>query len=81
MSEWAPLENFLGDSGRLGDFMFMYCAEHGEMEIFAYKHCNTRRYLFLDNMGNCYRYAGIGNEKYQQITPREAFEHVYQMPQ
>lgn len=58
-----------------------YRAEHGEMEIFAYKHCNTRRYLFLDNMGNCYRYAGIGNEKYQQITPREAFEHVYQMPQ
>jgi hypothetical protein len=77
MTEWAPLVNFLEDSGRLDDYMFMYRAHHGQAELFAYKHCFTRRYLFLDNMGNCYRYAGIGYEKYQQITPREAFEHVY----
>jgi len=77
MSSWVPLENFLGDSGRLDNFMFMYRADHGETEIFAYKHFNTRRYLFLDNMGNCYRYAGIGNEKYQPITPWEALQHAF----
>ena len=77
MSDWSPLENFLGNCDRLDDFMFMYRADHGETEIFAYKHCNTRRYLFLDNSGNCYRYAGIGNEKHQPITPQKALEHVF----
>jgi len=77
MSDWAPLVNFLVDSSRLDDFMFMYRSDHGEAELFAYKHCNTRRYLFLDNSGNCYRYAGIGNEKYQPITPQKALEHVF----
>lgn len=54
-----------------------YRDDHGETDIFTNEHRNTKRYLFLDNMRICYRYAGIGNEKYQQITPREAFEHVY----
>jgi len=54
VSDWAPLENFLGDSSRLGDFMFMYRVHSGEKELFAYKHIHTRRYLFLDEMGNCF---------------------------
>lgn len=77
MSDWEPLINFFEDIGRVATFMFIYRYHQGQTEIFAYKHLRTRRYLFLDSAGNCYRFADGGNDKYKTITPREALQHVY----
>jgi len=77
MSEWAPLEYFLTDVGRLADFMFMQSLDEGGVRIFSYKHRNTRRYLNLDMQGNCYTCCGKGDIKYLQVTPQEALAYVF----
>jgi hypothetical protein len=47
---WKPLEDKLG--ARCQEFMFM-----GRMgSVNLYKHILTRRYLNLDDSGNCYVY-------------------------
>ncbi|MRR55448.1 MAG: hypothetical protein EG822_13220 [Deltaproteobacteria bacterium] len=77
MKNWEPLEIFLASSSSLGDFMFMHCSAVGGETIYSYKHRNTRRYLNLDNQGNCYTHGGVGEYKYRQITPQEALAHVF----
>ena len=47
---WKPLEDKLG--GRCQEFMFM--GRTGNLTL--YKHILTRRYLNLDDSGNCYVY-------------------------
>ena len=47
---WKPLEDKLGD--RCQEFMFM--GRVGSVNL--YKHILTRRYLNLDDSGNCYVY-------------------------
>lgn len=78
MGDWEPLINFFEDIYRVATFMFIYRCHQGQAEIFAYKHLDTRRYLFLDSEGNCYRFVDGGNYKYEPITLREALQHVYQ---
>ena len=47
---WKPLEDKLG--GRCQEFMFM--GRTGNLNL--YKHIFTRRYLNLDDSGNCHVY-------------------------
>lgn len=77
MDKWEPLENFLAGRSLLGDFMFMHCSAVCGETIYSYKHRNTRRYLNLDNQGNCYTHGGVSENKYRQITPQEALAHVF----
>ncbi len=77
MNDWDPLINFFEDIGRVATFMFIYRCQQGRAEIFAYKHLHTRRYLFLDSEGNCYRYTDNGKEMYLLITPLEALQHAF----
>ncbi|MGK4421966.1 hypothetical protein ACSLVQ_27330, partial [Klebsiella pneumoniae] len=56
----------------LGDFMFMHETAQG---ICTYKHCNTRRSLHIDSLGNFYRYNANEREFLSQ-TEAEALEHV-----
>lgn len=50
---WAPLERFVLDEEKLGDWMWMQgFVIDGERRIEAYKHSDTREHLFLDKDGN-----------------------------
>lgn len=54
---WKPLEKLVGPEG-CGAFMWM----RREAGIEFYKHIRTRRYLFLDSAGQCYRRGPDGLE-------------------
>ncbi|MEA2375129.1 MAG: ribonuclease VapC [Thermoleophilaceae bacterium] len=60
---WQPLLNFLA-----GDFMWMFevACEDGRF-LQAYKHRRTRRYLHLDDEGNCFAYTR--DRSYVKVDP------------
>jgi hypothetical protein len=68
-SEWTPLEQVLGPE--LSE-RFMYMGRAGE--IYLYKHIDTRRYLNLDEQGQCFRYTGRG---YEPEGRAKAIAHVF----
>jgi hypothetical protein len=75
-SRWEPLELFAKRTGLdCGDFMFMGGSLEG-LSIFAYKHCDTRRYLHVSaSTGEAYSWASF-SDSYTQISDAEAVAHV-----
>jgi len=68
-SEWTPLEQLLV-SNLCEQFMYM----GRSAEIYLYKHIDTRRYLNLDTLGQCFRYTGNGYEPEERA---KAVAHVF----
>jgi len=57
-SDWEPIDNFFGGCGapEINAFMFMHKTRNQSGEtVWAYKHRDTRRYLYLDEDSNPYR--------------------------
>jgi hypothetical protein len=55
---WLPIEKFFGGCGvpEVEAFMFMHTTRNQEgSTVWAYKHCDTRRYMWLDAFGHPYR--------------------------
>jgi hypothetical protein len=70
---WEPLRRILKESNCL-DFMAMAVYRNGDGSmIHAYKHMDTRRYLFVDGSDNFYRYD-TGNDDYRAVTKEEALQ-------
>lgn len=69
---WIPLREKLGDEG-CEPFMFMASYPVDRTVVHTYKHRDTRRYLNLDEAGQCYAYQN----GYARITDEEAFNHVF----
>ena len=56
--QWAPLETFTTDYELRSLTMYMYRERRigdNEALLYVYKHCMTRRYLFLDAQGKAYK--------------------------
>ena len=67
--EWDPLLELVGKD-LVVDFMWMgelKLSPGGRMQ--AYKHCDTRRYLHIDNRGNTWEYWG-GEEGFYRRAPK-----------
>lgn len=76
--DWAPLEAFL-PYDLCGGFMWMQADElDGAGEVQAYKHGDTRRYLYLDVDAQPYEYLGGG--RYRRMRRTCAIEQVLDMP-
>jgi hypothetical protein len=55
---WAPLERLAKtEPVNLDDFMWMFTWIDGETTIQAFKHYDTRHYLFLDDNGQAYAWS------------------------
>jgi len=64
--EWEPLLNFAPD--HVGDFMWMYTVALTDgTRLQAYKHYWNRAYLYLDNEGRAFIYAG--KERFEEVNP------------
>ena len=72
---WAPLRAKLGDDG-CEPFMFMasYTPDGSGTVVHSYKHRDTRRYLNLDEDGQCYCYRAGG---YAPTNDESALNHVF----
>jgi hypothetical protein len=71
-----PLERVIGKQ-RCMSFMFMFSTVFDGKTISAYKHYNTRKYLFIDTEGNFYAYNGKGeNNDYTEIEQQKALQYV-----
>ena len=70
---WSTLRAKLGDD-LCGSFVFMASCWASGQVVHTYKHWETRRYLNMDETGQCYAYKQGG---YAQITDEEAFAHVF----
>jgi hypothetical protein len=71
---FKPLERKLSED-KLNNFMYMASYRVlGNVLIYTYKHRDTRRYLNLDDDGNCYAYTGNG---YRKIKEDSALNHVF----
>lgn len=86
-TDWRALEQFAAVMGRHpdlptvdpDDFMWMGAATFADGRVVhAYKHCDTRRYLHLDEAGHAYRYQATANGgRYLSMeTPAAAISHV-----
>ncbi len=75
-SVWAPLETFARQHQEINCCDFMYMGMSGQ--IYLYKHYDTRRYLNLDERGNCYAYvvSSPHDQAYPSITAAEAIRHL-----
>jgi hypothetical protein len=63
--DWGPLVLAIGCRAA-GDFMWMYeLAMADGLRIQAYKHVETRRYLFLDRFGGAFTY--VGEAAYERV--------------
>jgi len=70
---WVPIDNFFGGCGapEINAFMFMNTLRNQSGEtVWAYKHRDTRRYLFLDEHSNPYR-ACDGDAGIMTTTSRD----------
>ena len=79
--DWGPLGRLAPE--HLGDFMWMFEAElENGVELHAYKHWDTRRYLHLDQGGRAYVYiwgeklAADDDGRYEQVAPNWLLELV-----
>jgi hypothetical protein len=64
--DWRPLVEVLGED-LTGSFMWMYEARLASgLPLHAYKHIDTRRYVFLDPACNAYAY--LGGERYGPVA-------------
>jgi hypothetical protein len=64
--EWEPLLNFAPD--HVVDFMWMYTVVLTDgTRLQAYKHYWNRAYLYLDNEGRAFIYAG--KERFEEVNP------------
>jgi hypothetical protein len=70
---WSPILAKLGDE-LCKPFTFMASYPAAKNFIHTYKHRETRRYLNMDETGQCYAYNHGG---YVAITDEEAFSHVF----
>jgi hypothetical protein len=75
--EWAVLETLIG---RTQSARFMYMGRSSPIthrgawvELYLYKHIETRRYLNVAEDGTCFRYAVEG---YAAVTREEAIAHA-----
>lgn len=78
---WQPLQLIFADEKTRREFMFMgtFVAAKGSPKIELYKHHSSRRYLNVDEDGNCYIYDGAAKQDdnpYRRISRREALEHL-----
>jgi hypothetical protein len=76
-SEWAALEALIGRT-ECERFMYMGrsspISHHGGLvQLYLYKHVDTRRYLNVAEDGTCFRYAVAG---YAAVTREEAIAHA-----
>lgn len=70
--DWRPLVAVLGED-LAGSFMWMYEARlPGGRPLNAYKHIDTRRYVFLDPACNAFAY--VGGERYGRVALADALE-------
>lgn len=68
---WGPLERFVLDEDKLGDWMWMEAyTVGGERRIEVYKHCDTREHLFLDGEGSPVSRAEIEGLRFVSEAPR-----------
>ena len=75
--EWAALEALIGQI-QCASFMYMGrsspITHRGPwVELYLYKHIETRRYLNVAEDGTCFRYAVEG---YAAVTREEAIAHA-----
>jgi hypothetical protein len=75
---WEPLEKLLPEP-LLGCFMAMYQSTTNEGPVIhAYKHIDTRRYLFLDEEAGTWRFTGgPGRGSYCRIPLGAALEEAF----
>ena len=79
---WKPLENLSKCDKRinLDDWMFMGTGLCGvSTTIYLYKHCETRRYLNLDEHHNFYLYSPnstLQGEYIRTLQENEAITHA-----
>ena len=73
--EWGPLEAFL-PYDLCGGFMWMarWTFEDGR-EVQAYKHSETRRYLYLDDDGDAWE--GLSGPEFRRMRHDDALEQVF----
>jgi hypothetical protein len=72
---WEPLIELVGFDV-VGCFMWMYEAELDDgLEVHAYKHIATRRYLHLATDGRAFGY--VPRDRYVEITVSEALEEAF----
>jgi hypothetical protein len=82
--DWIALETFFGSprAPEIDAFMFMGRVRLGDgLDIYDYKHQDTRRYLQLDIEGNTYCYGNTHFDEtgwYEPMTRRKALERVYE---
>jgi hypothetical protein len=70
--DWGPLLQVAGEDVT-GGFMWMYEVQlAGGRYVQAYKHYDTRRYMFLD--GGCNAFAYVGDGRYAPVAVADALE-------
>lgn len=72
---WEPLKQAVGES-RCQNFMFIGIVTAGKLNLYLYKHRNTRRYLNLDCHGSAYKFAK-GKYGPEPVKLSGALNHVY----
>jgi hypothetical protein len=81
---WQPLLTVLGDAAQCAPFMFMGAITSGGIQIYLYKHRDTRQYLNVDREGNCYTavpwYQGEYTYRYQPIPTVQALKRAVEEP-
>lgn len=87
MIKWEPLEEFFNHNPKvLKNFRIMGIAsckmwikgEKVDKVIYLYKHIDTRRYINIDNYGNCYKFDFLKDQSYYNpISKEEAIKHVF----
>ena len=74
-ANWAALHKMVALSD-CRPFMFMGMVPKGDRFIYLYKHSDTRRYLNVDQVGQCYAYMA-DNGAYAPIAARTALNWVF----
>ncbi len=65
--DWAPLERALTyELAHAFMWMHRFTLPDGTV-VHAYKHCDTRRYIFLDKRLQAYRYTGLSSYVRQDL--------------
>lgn len=75
--DWRPLERFLASDELCDQFMWMCDLALDDGAILnAYKHHDTRRYLYLTDDGRTFEYLGDG--RYRCVDPYSALAAAFQ---
>ncbi|MGH2792813.1 MAG: hypothetical protein ACRDKG_00765 [Actinomycetota bacterium] len=75
--DWRPLEAILSVEECAG-FMYMGWLDVAGRRIHHYEHVLTRRYLFVDDALETYRY--VGDESFLKQERRAAVRHALEEP-